>query len=138
MDRLAVKCAETGRNALKCAIQLSISECGGFSQVGGWAEGKWVQGPRRRQSPSLAFCPPVQPPQQASLSERQPPLPLASGSQEAGALYFLRPGLQPDLTPGARLVNGGKIPKGMRGGGQEETNILNSLFCKATLLGTLL
>lgn len=40
------------------------------------------------------------------------PSPFPAVPRKPGALYFPRPGLRPDLTPGARLVNGGKIPEG--------------------------
>ena len=73
-------------------------------------------------------------PQQASLSAN----PTLRVPRKLGALYFPRPELWPDLTARARLVIGGKIPKGVGGGRKAETNILNSLFCKRTLLGTLL
>lgn len=132
MDRLAVNWARSEVNALKCAIQLSISECWGFSQVSGWAEGKWLQCPWL--STSLALCftceAPSRPPSQPTPPLRVP--------RKLGALYFPRPGLWPDLTARARLVISGKIPKGVGGGRKAETNILNSLFCKRTLLGTLL
>lgn len=74
-------------------------------------------------------------PQQASPSAS--PLP-PRAPRKPGAFCFSRPGLWPDFTAEARLVNSGKIPKGVGGARQEETNILNSLSCKRTLLGTLL
>lgn len=133
MDRLAVKRAGSGLNALKCAIELSIPECWGFSQVSGWAEGKWLQYPWL--STSLALPSTCEHPAGLPL---YPFPPLPQGSQEAWSPPF--PQTSALAWPHSRGQAGHRW-QNPEGGGRRQAgrnNILNSLSCKRTLLGTLL
>lgn len=116
MDRLAVKRAGSGLNALKCAIELSIPECWGFSQVSGWAEGKWLQYPWL--STSLALPSTCEHPAGLPL---YPFPPLPQGSQEAWSPPF--PQTSALAWPHSRGQAGHRWqnPEGMGGGKQEET-----------------
>ena len=134
---IALKCAGSGLNAFKmCNSTFHFTVLGLLPSL--WlGRGKWGPLLNNKQCPWLSTSPGtlfhLWSPQQTFPTANPHPRALS----KLGAFCFPRHGLWSDLTAWTRLVNGGKIPKGVGGGRQEETNMLNSLSCKRTLLGTL-